>query len=156
MDSSASAPDEPPLLVQKMPIQSTCGHWLRVGHLHAQKCFEQAFAGTGLTSIQFGALQTIAGYEGLGHQQLASHMRTAASVMTTALKPLSARNLITREPAKDDGRARLYRLTTAGRQLLTSCEKRLLDSEARLMQKLTPPERAELINLLERLTQSTV
>lgn len=136
-------------------IQSTCGHWLRVGNLVAQKCFEQAFEGTGLTSIQYGALQTIDSQPGLGHQQLATRLRTSPSVITTALKPLFTRRLISRQQADQDGRALVYALTPAGKRLLQDCRRRLSAAEEALQQQLDNDEQAELIRLLMKLAGAT-
>ena len=137
------------------PIQSTCGHWLRVGNLLAQKCFDQAFEGTGLTSIQCGALQIIASQPGLGHQQLAARLRTAPSVMTTALKPLSLRKLISRQQADLDGRATVYALTPAGKHLVRECQSRLAAAESALQQRLDLEEQKQLKHLLMKLVGAT-
>lgn len=66
------------------------------------------------------------------------------------LDTLEAKGLVAREAAADDGRARVVRLTDAGRALIDEAIGKHFDNQRRILAALPPGDRAELERILTR------
>lgn len=119
----------------------------------AQKCFADAFAGTDISPIQYALLSTIGSNPGVNHRDMAAAVATAASVATTALKPLLEQEMVLTERDAEDSRSVTYRLSKRGTALLNQLRKRLTKTSEALEKPLTAPEAEQLRKLLTKLIE---
>ncbi|HRF10130.1 MAG TPA: MarR family winged helix-turn-helix transcriptional regulator [Xanthobacteraceae bacterium] len=119
----------------------------------AQKCFADAFAGTDISPIQYALLSTIGSNPGVNHRDMAAAVATAASVATTALKPLLEQEMVLTERDAEDSRSITYRLSKPGTALLNQLRKRLTKTSEALEKPLTAQEAEQLRKLLTKLIE---
>ena len=124
------------------------GHQLRHGFNRGQLAFREVFRDLDVSPLQFMAMELVARNPGIGHATLSAALGTAPSVMTTTLKPIlqSGRLWVARDAA--DGRQVCYHVSEAGHAWYGALRPRISESEARLLARLTPAEREELLRLL--------
>jgi DNA-binding MarR family transcriptional regulator len=139
------------LLVRTGLLHDAFGHLFRRGHLRSQQAFARAFAGSGLSPLQYGILELVLLNPGITHGELAEAMVTAPSVVTTAMKALLAEGFLARRADDEDGRRSGYRLTEAGESFFVMYRERLIDAEELLLAPLSAAERRSLKRLLRRL-----
>lgn len=87
----------------------------------------------------------------MSHKDLAAAIATAASVATTALKPLLAQGLVLSRLDRDDSRSTTYRLSKRGNALFSQLRKRLAQTSEILEKPLTEKEARQLKKLLTKL-----
>lgn len=92
---------------------------------------------------------------GVNHKDLATAVATAASVATTALKPLLAERLILNRRDREDSRSTTYRLSKRGSTLLHRLNQRLTLASRQLEAPLSKKEAEELRKLLTKLLGAT-
>lgn len=89
----------------------------------------------------------------MNHRDLAAAIATAASVATTALKPLLEQGLVLSERDTEDSRSTTYRLPKRGTALLGQLRRRLVQTSAVLEKPLTAKEAEQLRKLLTKLIE---
>ena len=99
-------------------LQSLPGHTIRRLHQIATGIFHQEVQESGLTPVQYSALQTVHDYPGIDQRTLARMIALDASTTAGVVDRLEARELLTRSASPDDRRVRLLCLTTKGETLL--------------------------------------
>lgn len=87
----------------------------------------------------------------MNHKDLAAAIATAASVATTALKPLLEQGMVLNERDRGDSRSTTYRLSKRGSVLLGQLRKRLVRTSEILEKPLTEKEAEQLKKLLTKL-----
>jgi DNA-binding MarR family transcriptional regulator len=127
------------------------GHRLRLAHLRAVNCFEEAFDGLSLTPIEYGILECIKSSPVLAQIDLATRLQTAPSVLVGCIAKLEKKGLIDRLIGDDRRRYELV-LTSTGLERLREARLRIARSEARLTRNLGREEVSSLLELLGRLT----
>jgi DNA-binding MarR family transcriptional regulator len=85
---------------------------------------------------------------------LAARTRLRASTLSTSLKRLSGRGLITRARVDADQRSVNVALTDSGRACFDELMPRMRDADARCLAGLTPDERETLLRILRTLLMS--
>ena len=80
--------------------------------------FDDALAVHGVTVGQLGILSGLRRSRGVGIAALADMLSTDASTLSRLIRPLATAGLLSIEPDPDDRRAKLLRLTDAGRTRL--------------------------------------
>ena len=95
-----------------------CLHVQRAARALARR-FDDALRPLGLTNGQFSLLMSLNRPEAPAIGAVASLLAMDRTTLTAALKPLERRGLIKITTDHDDHRARLLRLTTQGKKLLT-------------------------------------
>ena len=94
-----------------------CMHVQRAARALARQ-FDEAFRPLNLTNGQFSLLMSLNRPEPAAMGAIANFLAMDRTTLTAALKPLVRRKLIRIAPDPKDARARLIRLTAAGRKLL--------------------------------------
>ncbi len=84
--------------------------------------------------------------------ELANQLGIVPRSATTVVDDLEAAGLVARKPDPDDRRATLVNLTPAGTKLLTTIRRHRRDAMVSLVERLEPSEQAELLRLLNRLS----
>lgn len=135
----------------KPDLSKVIGHLLRKSHLLAQRCFAEAFDGTGISPVQYALLCTIADTADISHKDMARAVATAPSVVTTALKPLIIGGHVLQSRDPTDARSIGYRLTAGGAAYLQPLHDRLALASKRLEAPLTAAEADTLRLLLGKL-----
>jgi len=114
----------------------------------------KAFQAHGLDRGEFDVLATL--YRaGPSHEltptDLYTQLMISSGGLTYRLNALEEKGLITRVKSQDDGRSSRARLTKAGCERVLAAYTEDLGVEARLLDGLDPPDRAQLVELLRRL-----
>lgn len=129
-----------------------------IGRLHrlADYLREELIAGYrryGLGEGEFDVLATLrrAGdpYR-LAPGELAAHTMVTTGAISKRLDRLEAAGLVWRGASDHDGRGRVVGLTDAGRALIDTAFEVHMRNEHRLLEPLTPAQRAQLADLLKR------
>ncbi len=85
-------------------------------------------------------------------RDLAESTGTTPASVTSLLKGLEERGLVTRTPSPDDSRIKLLTVTPKGAQLVEGFEEHVRASQARRLSALTTSEQEQLLALLSRVT----
>ena len=114
----------------------------------------EVLEGEGLTSLEFAVLIHLHDAPGIDQNTLARRMaldRTSASALVQGLE---RKKLVTRSVNGADRRARVLRLTLAGRSLHARLRPRGMAAQARILSVLTPAERSAFIDMLVRVIEA--
>jgi DNA-binding MarR family transcriptional regulator len=104
----------------------------------------------GLTPASFGLLNVIGARRGSNQQELSAVMGIDPSTMVSLIDGLEDAGLVERRPHPKDRRARVVTLTPKGRRHLKRAREVAFEVEDEVLQRLTDPQRRELIKLLRR------
>lgn len=132
-------------------LHELVGHLLRHSYNRAAAAFESAFGNEALTPLQFMIFELIENNPGVSHSDISKAMGTAASVVTTTMKPMLVDGRIASAPKAGDSRQRVYEATPAGLDWFRTIRPKIEISEDELTRVLTPRERAELLRILRLL-----
>jgi DNA-binding MarR family transcriptional regulator len=135
------------------PLDGFVGYRLRVAQLRNFEDFTVALQNVALTPAQFSALLMVAHNPGLAQGELAAALGIQRTNFVAFATRLQKRGLIERRRAGGDRRAYELLLTDAGRTLLDRALALHAQFEARLAEKLGPGGKAQLLDLLGRLTR---
>lgn len=133
-------------------LNDLVGHLLRHAFLRGQQVFAEVFAGKALTPLQFMVLELVDRNDGITHGDVAAAMSCAPSVLTTALKPLTASGMVEQVTVAGDGRKVAYRLSPAGRRRFRQVRPLIGTAEDRLLDGLAADEREALARILRRVS----
>jgi DNA-binding MarR family transcriptional regulator len=157
LDNSAGQNDaeegERPERAQLGLLPSLLGYHLRRAQIAAFNNFKRALADYDITPGRFGVLQVIAANVGLSQSELGTLLGIERSTVVAVIDQLEKRDLVQRTPAANDRRSYALKLSATGAAILAELEERVLAHERDIARNLTTPERATLIELLERLTR---
>lgn len=105
----------------------------------------------GLRKVEFSLLMLLRANGPLTPKQLAQALWMSAPALTAVLDRLQARGLLERRPHPDDGRSQQVLPTDAGAALAEAAAQATEGMEGPLLQRLSPAERAMLLELLGKL-----
>jgi DNA-binding MarR family transcriptional regulator len=142
-------PEFPPL--RYGILHDLVGHLLRHSYNRAYAAFENAFSDEGITPLQFMIFELVQNNPGVTHLDIAKAMGTAASVVTTTLKPMLADGRITSAVKASDTRKRVYEASAAGLAWFDRIRPAIGRSEDQLTASLSAAERTELLRMLRLL-----
>ena len=108
----------------------------------------------GITTPQYAVLTFLEETPGLSSAELARRAFVTPQTMNRIVANLEAAGLIERDPHPQLGRVLQATLSRRGHRLLGESRRRIADVEARMVRDLSPAERRELGNLLERCTRA--
>ncbi|HEY7552552.1 MAG TPA: MarR family transcriptional regulator [Hyphomicrobiaceae bacterium] len=134
------------------PLDGMIGYALRRAQLAV---FDQAikgFAKLDLRPSQYSVLALIGHHPGLKQSEVARGLGIQRANFVTLLDTLERRGLARRSPIASDRRSHALYLTDEGERLLRRASAVVDEIEARLDAKLGPYGRADLLDLLGRLT----
>ena len=113
--------------------------------------FREVLAPFDLEPREFGLLRDLGAREGQSQQAIADRLQIPPSRVVAIVDGLEQRRLVTRRPAPGDRRVRALYLTEAGRALLADAGAHALAYEQRVTAPLSQRQRAQLLNLLDRI-----
>jgi DNA-binding MarR family transcriptional regulator len=128
------------------------GYLLRRAQMLAYADFIAELAELNLSPGQFGVLTVIDTNPGLRQSEVSSALGIQKTNFVSVLNGFERRGLAVRKAAADRRSYALF-LTPAGKSLLRRARAAQARHEARLVQRLGEDGRAQLLGLLERLTQ---
>jgi DNA-binding MarR family transcriptional regulator len=148
-DSTArAAMNARPTATPAIDIHDLPGHYIRRLQQIAVAVFLQECHATGVTPVQFGAMQTVANQPGIDQRTLASAVGLDTSTIAGVVDRLEARGLMIRLPCAEDRRVRLLHLTPAGATLLAETVPGMLRAQERILAPLGKADRKEFMRML--------
>lgn len=126
------------------------GAQLRRAQRKMYERFEAWFRADEMTPLQFSILNLIELNPQMSQKELASHMKVEPASFGESLARLESKGLIVRSPDPRDRRAKMMRLTPAGRRVLDRLVAEIHDMERACAENLTEAEQARLLQLLEK------
>ena len=103
-----------------------------------------------ITPALLTMLEQVASTPGLGTQTIAEGLGLATPTVSIGVRHLEEAGLLTRQPDPQDGRAVQIFLTPKGKDLYQRTQNFRCQRFERLLSELTPDERNNLLDLLER------
>lgn len=101
--------------------------------------------------VDYGVLRYLGARPDARATDIGAHVGTPATTMQSALDRLTAAGLLEKRRHPDDGRARAYRLSPRGQDVLARIETQDRANMAEMLQGFTAAERSDLVRLLERI-----
>ena len=145
----ARKPSSPPQVdLSQMP-----GHGIRRLQQIAVAVFLQETAHTGITPVQYAALQTVANRPDIDQRTLAALAGLDTSTLASVIDRLQGRGLIERQHSATDRRVRLLRLTAQGALTLATLVPAMRRAQRKILAPLPPAEQREFMRLLDTLVQ---
>lgn len=128
------------------------GHLIRRLHQQSTQVYHSATqaAGFELTSVQFAALDAVAEQPGIDQASLAATISFDRATIGGVVDRLEQKGLIERTVSPDDRRARLLRLTPAGRRELAALRPVVEALQAEILAPLSAKERATFLALARK------
>jgi MarR family transcriptional regulator, lower aerobic nicotinate degradation pathway regulator len=133
------------------PLSKRPGFLIRRIHQIHVALFQEACGGFDITPLQYSLLSALAARKTADQTTLAADIALDRTTTTGALKRLATRRLVERTADHNDRRARLCRLTAAGRVLLTKIEASARAAHRATMGDLSKREQALFIDLMQRI-----
>lgn len=127
------------------------GHYIRRLQQIAVAIFLQETEATGITPVQYAALQTVCNQPGIDQRSLARAIGFDTSTIAAVIDRLEARALLQRAVSPQDRRVRLLTLTPAGQQALEAVLPGMRRAQERMLEPLPKAERAEFMRMLKQL-----
>lgn len=127
------------------------GHYIRRLQQIAVAIFLQETEATGITPVQYAALQTVCNQPGIDQRSLARAIGFDTSTIAAVIDRLEARALLQRAVSPQDRRVRLLTLTPAGQQALEALQPGMRRAQERMLEPLPKAERAEFMRMLKLL-----
>jgi len=140
--------------IPQVDLDSLPGHHIRRLQQIAVAVFLQETESSGLTPVQYAVLQGAANAPGVDQCTLAGAIGLDTSTMATVIDRLEARGLMQRSASQGDRRVRLLTLTDAGRSELVAVLPAMQRAQERILQPLTPAERAAFMRMLRTLVDA--
>lgn len=130
------------------------GHNIRRLHQIAVAIFLQETEGSGLTPVQYAALQAVTQRPGIDQRTLARAIGLDTSTTAGVLERLETRGLITRTTSREDRRARILMPTAEGRQALADVLPAMLRAQAQILAPLSAEDQRTFMHLLQQLVNT--
>lgn len=110
-----------------------------------------ALATHGLRVRSYSVLALAASEPPPSQRELAEHLRLDPSQVVALVDELQAKGLVDREPDLSDRRAKVVRITAAGRRVFAAAEQDVRSAQSRLHERLTVTQRGALTDILHAL-----
>jgi MarR family transcriptional regulator, lower aerobic nicotinate degradation pathway regulator len=127
------------------------GHLMRRMHQISVGIFMSEAEATGLTPIQFAALQTVSQQPGIDQKTLAKGVALDTSTTGGVIDRLEARGWIERRSSDSDRRVRLLTLTSDGEKALQDAIPMMLATQEKILSPLSETDRKTFMKLLNQL-----
>lgn len=136
----------------KASLPEMPGHLIRQLNQHSTAVFQCQLkaAGYDVTSVQFAALQTLHDHPNIDQATLASLIAYDRATIGGVVKRLEQKDLIQRQPNKDDRRAFKLSLTPLGGTLLADTAPIVAALQNDILCRLTGSERHFLVELIQK------
>jgi MarR family transcriptional regulator, lower aerobic nicotinate degradation pathway regulator len=130
------------------------GHHIRRLQQIAVAIFLQETEATGVTPVQYAALQTVSNTPGIDQRTLARTIGFDTSTIAGVVDRLEARGLLQRNASAEDRRVRMLTLTSEGQALLDTVIPGMQRAQARMLAPLPRAERVEFMRMLRVLVNA--
>ena len=131
-------------------LQTLLGYNARRVSLQVIELFNDRMAAYGLSPVDFSILSLIHHNPGITSRQLCSSLSLLPPNLVGKISVMEKRDLLTRVPHPDDGRAIGLHLTAAGNQMMQQAENTATQLELDVSSKLTAAEAKTLLRLLQK------
>jgi DNA-binding MarR family transcriptional regulator len=148
------APDIAPDIAPDVALDDLPGHNIRRLHQIAVAIFLQETEGSGLTPVQYAALQAVTQRPGIDQRTLARAIGLDTSTTAGVLERLEARGLIARTTSREDRRARVLAPTDDGRRALAAVLPAMLRAQAQILAPLSADDQQVFLRLLQQLVSA--
>jgi DNA-binding MarR family transcriptional regulator len=146
---SASRSDNPSLVLGELP-----GHYIRRLQQIAVGVFMEEAHESGLTPVQFAALNAVTLHPGIDQSTLAAGIGFDTSTIGGVVDRLQARGWLERRVLPEDRRVRQLFVTAQGEALLHSVQEAVLRTQERILAPLNAAEQKEFLRLLKILVET--
>lgn len=128
------------------------GHLIRRLHQQSTQIFQAKTqeAGVDMTSVQFAALDVIAGQPGIDQASLAATISFDRATIGGVIDRLESKGLVQREVSESDRRARLLSLTKDGEKLLAASRPVVEALQPAILGALSRAERKTFLTLAHK------
>lgn len=128
------------------------GHLIRRLHQQSTQIFQAKTqeAGVDMTSVQFAALDAIAGQPGIDQASLAATIGFDRATIGGVIDRLESKGLVQREVSESDRRARLLSLTKDGEKLLAASRPVVEALQPAILGALSRAERKTFLTLAHK------
>lgn len=130
------------------------GYQLRQAQTAVFRDLSDSLRATGVTPGEFSLLAMLRANPDINSITLARTYQLDKATLSLSIKGLARRGLISSTRSADDRRYYSLRLTPAGRALLRRVTRRIENQERAMDAVLAPGERAQLIDLLTRISHA--
>ncbi|BCH26547.1 transcriptional regulator [Mesorhizobium sp. L-8-10] len=130
------------------PLPSFVGYMLRRAQLMVFEDFIGTMAAVGLRPASFSVLCVVNANPGLTQTAVSEALGLQRTNLVPIIDTLEKRGLARREPALNDRRSHALFLTDAGERLLAEAMGLQAEHESRVLARLQPKERDQLLHLL--------
>lgn len=130
------------------------GHLIRRLQQIAVAIFLQETEASGITPVQFAALQGVAATPGVDQRSLARTIGFDTSTIGGVIDRLEARGLLVRRTTPEDRRVRRLELTAEGQALLTGVLPAMQRAQQRILAPLAEVERPQFMAMLRTLVKA--
>lgn len=127
------------------------GYYIRRLQQIAVAIFLQETEASGVTPVQYAALQAVCNQPDLDQRSLARHIGLDTSTVAGVVDRLEARGLMLRATSPTDRRVRLLRLTPEGEALLAEVVPAMQRAQAKILAPLPAAQRREFMRMLRQL-----
>lgn len=135
-------------------LEGAPGHYIRRLQQIAVAIFLQETEPTGVTPVQYAALQTVSTSPGIDQRTLARSIGFDTSTIAGVIDRLEARGLLQRNASPEDRRVRLLTTTPEGQALLGAVIPGMLRAQERMLAPLPENQRAEFMRMLRVLVSA--
>lgn len=139
---------------ETLALDDLPGHLIRRLQQIAVAIFLQEAEASGLTPVQFAALQTVANQPGIDQRSLARASGLDTSTIAGVIDRLEGRGLLLRSVSPADRRARLLTLTPEGHAVLREVVPCMHRAQERILAPLAPGEQREFLRMLRTLVDA--
>ena len=136
---------------QPWPLNERPGYLIRRLHQIHVALFQEVCGGLDITPLQYSLLSALAARGTADQTSLAADIALDRTTTTGVLKRLEARKLIERPVSAHDRRARVCKLTVAGKRLLARVEGAAREAHRRTLHPLHSQDQALFIRLMQRI-----
>lgn len=134
-----------------MDLYDMPGHLIRRAQQISTALFAEECAGFDLTSVQYAALVAIRANPDVDATRLSALIAFDRSTLGNVLERLENKGWVLRGSSPADRRVKLLRVTLEGERLLRRVEPAVHRVQQRLLEHLTPADRATFLRLLAQL-----
>lgn len=135
-------------------LEDSAMHLLHRSGQSAGEIFSEEVGRQGLTPRQYAVLLTVAQNEGLSQTELVARTGIDRSTLADVIRRMLKKGLLRRKRTETDARAYAVRLTPLGREALRAAEPAAMRADQRLLEALSPPQRAEFLHCLNVIVQA--
>ena len=147
MAASRTTPD--PVDLDALP-----GHYIRRLQQIAVAIFLQETESSGVTPVQYAALQAVGNQPALDQRSLARQIGLDTSTVAGVVDRLEARGLMLRAASPTDRRVRLLHLTPDGEAALAAIVPAMQRAQEKILAPLPPGERRQFMRMLKTLVEA--